>query len=225
MSNPYTLMLVDDHEVVRSGYRRFLEADPSLSVVAEAASAEQAYAALQQAESTGRLPQLVVVDISLGGRSGLDLIERCAQRFAGLRMLVFSMHEDALMLEHALAAGACGYVSKSSPPGTVLKAIELIRAGGRFIDPALSERQQQLQTRRSALEQLSRREIEIVWMLARGMDLVGVARTLALSAKTVANHLSSVRAKLKVDNDFQLMRLVAEVGLPPISSEKAPENR
>jgi DNA-binding NarL/FixJ family response regulator len=210
----FEIMLVDDHEVVRSGYRRFIEADPSLHVCAEAASAQEAYGWLQAAEAAQGLPDLVVVDLSLGDRSGIDLIDRCRRRFAGLRTLVFSMHEDPALVEHALDAGAMGYVSKASPPATVLTAITRIRSGARFVDPALAPRPPSSDARAAALEQLTRRELEILGHLMRGADPEEVARVLTLSTKTVANHLSAIRGKLKVGNDFQLMRLVTRLGLP-----------
>lgn len=210
----FSVMLVDDHEVVRSGYRRFLEADPMLSVCAEAASAAEAYAVLQSLDQDGALPDLTVVDVSLGDRSGLELIDRCTRRYPGLRMLVFSMHEDATLIGRALSAGARGYVSKSSAPEIVLDAIATIRGGGTFVDPALQARLDSHQARGSLFEQLSRREIEILGQLLRGKDAEAIGQSLSISPKTIANHLSSVRGKLRVSNDFQLMRLLLEHGLP-----------
>lgn len=210
----WRVMLVDDHEVVRSGYRRFLEADPTLEVSREASSATAAYGALLAAEAAGALPDLLVVDVSLGGRSGLELIDRCARRFPKLKMLVFSMHEDPLLVEHALAAGASGYVSKSSAPETILTAIDAVRAGRSFVDPALEQRLRAHRRSSSVLDALTRRELEILSQLMRGADAEAVAASLSLSPKTVANHLSSIRAKLGVSNDFQLVKLVAETGLP-----------
>lgn len=211
-----SIVLVDDHEVVRSGYRRFIEADASLTVAGEAASADEAYALLLRLDAGSRLPDLLVVDVSLGERSGLELIDRCSKRFAGLRSLVFSMHEDARIVEHALAAGASGYVSKSSPPETVLRAIAAIGQGERFIDPALAPVLEQRERQAQSWAALTRRELEIVSLLARGMDPADIAASLSLSAKTIANQLSSVRGKLKVSNDFQLMRRLAEGDLPSL---------
>lgn len=211
-----SILMVDDHQVVRAGYARYLEADPSLQVDHEAASAAQAYALLQDAEARGALPQLMVVDISLGERSGLELIERCARRFPALRQLVFSMHEDPLLVEHALQAGALGYVSKSSPPQTILEAVRALRMGRRFVDPALKQRLDETRSRARVLDQLTRRELEILSRLVQGMDPEALAQALSLSPKTVANHLSSIRSKLGAANDFQLVRLAAALQLPPL---------
>ncbi len=212
----FTIMLVDDHEVVRSGYRNFIDSDPQLQVIAEAESATRAYAGLLNLETEGRLPDLVVVDVSLGDRSGLELIDRCAKRHPGLRMLVFSMHEDPRLVEHALAAGAQGYVSKSSPPETVLEAIAAIRSGQTFLDPALQVRLKDRREQQHRFDQLNRRELEILSQLLRGVDTQQIAQSLSLSPKTIANHLSTIRGKLKVNNDFQLMRILVEHDLPNI---------
>jgi DNA-binding NarL/FixJ family response regulator len=214
--NAFTIMLVDDHEVVRSGYRNFIDSDPQLQVIAEAESATQAYTGLLNLETEGRLPDLVVVDVSLGDRSGLELIDRCTKRHPGLRMLVFSMHEDPRLVEHALAAGAQGYVSKSSPPETVLDAIAAIRVGQTFLDPALLVRLNDRREQQHRFDQLNRRELEILSQLLRGVDAQQIAQSLSLSPKTIANHLSTIRGKLKVNNDFQLMRILVEHDLPNI---------
>lgn len=215
-SRVHRVMLVDDHQVVRAGYARYLEADASLRVDLEASSAAQAYQALLDAQSRAALPDLVVVDISLGERSGLELIERCARRFEGLRMLVFSMHEDPALIEHALAAGARGYVSKSSPPATILQAIDAVRRGVVFIDPALEARLSALRDRRRLVDTLTRRELEILSRIVRGADHALLAQSMSISQKTIANHLSSIRGKLGVANDFQLIRVAATLELPPI---------
>lgn len=214
--NTTSIVLIDDHEVVRSGYRRFIEADPKLSVIGEAASADEAYALLLRLEQQRQLPTLLVVDVSLGERSGLELIDRCSKRFPAVRTLVFSMHEDARIVEHALAAGASGYVSKSSSPETVLQAIASVGQGRQYIDPALQAGRTQRERQSQRWTELTRRELEIVSLLARGMDPAAIADSLYLSGKTIANQLSSIRGKMKVSNDFQLMRLLADSDLPAL---------
>lgn len=208
------LMLIDDHEIVRAGYRRFLATRPALEIAFESGNAEDAYRLLQAAEAEGRLPDLALVDISLGERSGIDLIERGVRRFPSLRWLVFSMHESPTVVEHALGAGACGYVSKSSPPDTVITAIESIRRNERFVDPALRDKLSRHREDAARLAQLTRRELEILSQFIRGASSDSVAESLCVSTKTVANHLSSIRQKLNVANDFQLVRLVESIGLP-----------
>jgi DNA-binding NarL/FixJ family response regulator len=215
-SDRYTIMLVDDHEVVRRGYRNFIESDPQLQVIAEADSASSAYATLLSLDAARSTPDLVVVDVSLGDRSGLELIDRCVKRLPGLKMLVFTMHEDPRLVQHAIDAGACGYVSKSSSPETVLEAIKAIRAGQQFLDPALQSRLTARRDQTQSFDQLSRRELEILSQLVRGVELSQIADSLSLSPKTIANHLSNIRGKLKVSNDFQLMRMLAENDLPKI---------
>lgn len=203
-----SLLLVDDHAVVRAGYRRLLQSNPQYQVRWEASSAEQAYQQMLDAERAGlALPDLAIVDVSLGGRSGLDLIDRITRRFAQIRCVVFSMHQSSALIDQALNAGAVGYVCKASPPETMFEALKAVLRGERYLDPELPS------LTHDGAPTLTLREHEILSQLMRGMAVDDIARSLSISPKTIANHLTQIRSKLGVDNDVQLAIKAQSLGV------------
>ncbi len=204
------LLLLDDHAVVRQGYRRLLDGEPDLDVRAEAGDVRTAYAALATHDI-----DVAVVDLHLGrDASGLEAIRRMKARQPSLRVLVFSMHDTATHVVQALRAGAQGYLSKASAPTEMIAALRQIAAGQRVLSPdvarALADDSLDGAT---ALACLTPREFEVL-RLSVGGDPVGrVAERLNLSPKTVFNHLSIVRAKLGVSSELQLLQLAARHGL------------
>jgi DNA-binding NarL/FixJ family response regulator len=208
------LLLLDDHVAVRAGYRRLLEADARFHVTGEAGSADDAYAMLQALERERRLPQVVIVDIRLGGRTGFDFIEQAGRRFPLLRFIVFSMHDSKPAITHALRVGALGFVSKSSEPGDLLAAILAVSWGQQYLDALCRQALANGDAAAERLKLLTPRELEILAQLLRGHHLDEIAAALSLSPKTIANHLSAARHKLAVDNDFQLTRQLLECGWP-----------
>jgi len=208
------LLLLDDHVAVRAGYRRLLEADPRFHVAGEAGSADDAYAMLQALEREQRLPQVAIVDIRLGGRTGFDFIEQAGRRFAQLRFIVFSMHDSKPAIAHALRVGALGFVSKSSEPGDLLAAILAVSWGQQYLDALCHRALASGDAAAERLKLLTPRELEILAQLLRGHQLDEIAVALSLSPKTIANHLSAARQKLAVDNDFQLTRQLLDCGWP-----------
>jgi len=208
------LLLLDDHVAVRAGYRRLLEADPRFHVAGEAGSADDAYAMLQALEREQRLPQVAIVDIRLGGRTGFDFIEQAGRRFAQLRFIVFSMHDSKPAIAHALRVGALGFVSKSSEPGDLLAAILAVSWGQQYLDTLCRRALASGDAAAERLKLLTPRELEILAQLLRGHQLDEIAVALSLSPKTIANHLSAARQKLAVDNDFQLTRQLLDCGWP-----------
>jgi DNA-binding NarL/FixJ family response regulator len=203
-SHAIRIMLVDDHAVVRAGFRRLLEQQPGFHVVAEAADAERAYAQFIEHE-----PDVIVMDLSMPGVSGLDSIRRIVGRQPGARVLVFSMHEDAAMAERAIQLGARGYVTKSSPPEVLTAAVAEVAAGRLALSPdvAKSIALLKLSGEQSLLSRLSPREFEIFRLLAAGRGAAEIARLLNLSAKTVANYHTLIRQKLHVASDVELVLL------------------
>ncbi len=208
------LLLLDDHVAVRAGYRRLLEADARFHVTGEAGSADDAYAMLQALEREQRLPQVAIVDIRLGGRTGFDFIEQASRRFPQLRFIVFSMHDSKPAITHALRVGALGFVSKSSEPGDLLSAILAVSWGQQYLDALCRRALASDDAAAERLKLLTPRELEILAQLLRGHQLEEIAVALSLSPKTIANHLSAARHKLAVDNDFQLTRQLLECGWP-----------
>jgi DNA-binding NarL/FixJ family response regulator len=204
------VLLVDDHAVVREGYRRLLERSPEVCAVWEAASANEAY---QVFCDVG--PDVVVMDISLPGVSGIEGIRRLLLRDPGARILAFSIHDEAIFPNHAFKAGAAGYVTKASAPEVLVEAVRSVARGELFLssDIARTLALQGVAGRNSALEALSTREFEIARLLATGHSVRTIADRLCLTVKTVANHQSSIRQKLGAQTPVQLIRIATENGL------------
>lgn len=204
------VLLVDDHAVVREGYRRLLEQTDDVRVMAEAGSGEEAYRLFCEIR-----PQVVVMDISLPRISGIEVTRRMVARDTAARILVFSMHEDVVFASRALAAGARGYIAKSAAPEVLVEAIRRIAAGQRYVDHAMAQKLalQRVGSDPDPVAVLTEREFEVFRLLAQGQPVNEIASILNLTAKTVANHQSSLRQKLSIDNAAQLVRLAARHGL------------
>lgn len=204
------VLLVDDHAVVRAGYRSLLDSAPDIQVVAEAESGEQA-CQLFAAES----PTVVVMDLSLPGIGGLEAIRRIIARDKSAAILVFSMHDDTAFVEKAMQAGALGYITKSCAPEVMLDGVRSVAAGDSYLDQTLA---QNLALRKSHGEEdvfacLTTREFEIFCLLAQGMTPHEAASELALSYKTVANYSTQIKAKLQVHNITELVHLAIRHGV------------
>jgi two-component system, NarL family, invasion response regulator UvrY len=204
------VLLVDDHAVVREGYRRLLEREGGIAVVGEAGDAVQACErALELA------PDVVVMDIGLPGVSGIDAMRRMLAHRPELRVLMFSMHEDAIFCSRALEAGALGYLSKSSAPETLVQAVQAVARGERYLsaDVARNLAGSAEPATHSALQALTSREFEVLRLLAKGEPLRRIAEKLGVSEKTVANHQSAIREKLGIRNGVQLARFAEQLGV------------
>jgi DNA-binding NarL/FixJ family response regulator len=208
--NDITILLVDDHPVVRQGYRRVLEHQSNIRVVAEADSATSAYLAFKQ-----HSPDIVVLDISMPGASGLEAIRNIRLRDRSARVLVFSMHTEAVLVKAAFDAGASGYVTKSNEPAALIRAIRSVARGKRAMsdDVAHVLAAESLGPSRSTLDQLGEREIEILRQFAAGTTKEQIAANLNLSVKTVQNYHYLIKAKTGMQTDAQLVHLAAESGL------------
>jgi two-component system invasion response regulator UvrY len=203
-------MLVDDHAIVRAGFRRLLEQQADYHVVAEAADAERAYALFVEHE-----PDVVVMDLSMPGVSGLDTIRRIMIRQPAARILVFSMHEDAALAERAIQLGARGYVTKSSAPETLAAAVAEVVAGKLALSPDIAQSLAILKITGDGnpVNVLSAREFEIFRLLAAGHSVASIAGLLSLSAKTVANYHSLIKQKLDIASDVELVLLAQRQNL------------
>jgi DNA-binding NarL/FixJ family response regulator len=208
--NKIRVLLVDDHAVVRAGYRTLLENAAGISVVAEADSGEAGCR-----EFNEKQPDIVIMDLSLPGISGLEAIRRIIARKSGAKVLAFSMHEDTPFVEQALQAGARGYIGKSSAPTVLVEAVKQLAAGNIFLDPEIAQRLAFQKTRgpQSPFSNLSTREFEIFCLLAEGLSANEIAKRLSLSPKTVANYSTQVKAKLEVGTTAELARLAIRHGL------------
>jgi len=205
-----SILLVDDHAIVREGYRALLAKQPGLQVVAEAGDGAEAYRLFKEF-----LPNLLITDISLPGSSGLELIARIKQRRADAKILVFSMHQNPGFAVQAMRAGALGYVTKSSPPEDLLRAIREVHAGRHTLsaDIAQALALEKLGSERIALETLTVREFEILRLLVDGRSSDEIAQTLNISPKTVGNCHYLIKRKLGVASDIELTRLAIKLNV------------
>lgn len=209
-----TVLLVDDHAVVREGYRRLLEQDAGIRVVGEAADAANAYRLFRELG-----PDVVVMDIGLPGASGLEAMRRMLAARPDGRVLMFSMYEDAIYLKQALRDGATGYLTKASAPEALLTAVHRIAAGQNYVSADMTRHLAQAGVGNVALQgiaSLSAREFEILQLLVRGFTLNDIATQLCVNHKTVANHQSSIKQKLGVENSAQLVLVALRAGLLPL---------
>lgn len=210
MSPRIRVMLADDHAVVRAGYRFLLENVQDIEVVAEASSGEDALAQFDQVK-----PDVLVIDLTMPGIGGMEAIRQLRVSQPDARILVFSMHENAALVEHALQEGAAGYISKNSPPDTLVTAVRRIAAGNVYIDSELAQSMvvQQSRGQREALAGLSTRELQILRLFAEARAIEEIAESLSLSTKTIANYLTQIKDKLNVSSSAELVRLAISKGL------------
>jgi DNA-binding NarL/FixJ family response regulator len=193
------IAIADDHAVVRSGYRRLLELDGEFVVVAEFDDGESAYRWL-----CGNDADLLILDLSMPGCGGLATLQRLHSRRPDLRVMVFTMHASAALAERALRLGAAGYVTKSSPPETLIAAIREIRRGGCALSRDVGGRDAPACPAALPHESLSAREFDIFLLLAGGASIEQIAASRCLSAKTVANYQTTIRHKTGLGNALQM---------------------
>lgn len=207
---PVRVLLVDDHAIVREGYRALIEKHEGLTVVAEAANAASAYQCYKEAR-----PDVVVMDISMPGRGGIDAIEHIRRLDPQARLLVFTMHDGAAYALQAFRAGAKGYVTKSSAPDILVAAVRDVAEGRLVICPEMSRvlALDRIQEKRTAMDDLSPREFEIFRMILAAKTTDEIAAALNISRKTAGNYHYSIKAKLGVVSDIELLYLGLRHGL------------
>jgi DNA-binding NarL/FixJ family response regulator len=201
------IFIVEDHPIIRRGYRSLLDAEPNLQVVGEADTAEEALAYIDAAEP----PDLVVVDLGLDGMSGLELIKRLTSSHAGIRILVISMYEETLYGERALQAGAHGYVRKKEANTVIVDAIQDVLDGNYYLSEDLQRRVLRRYTGQkrqgeTGLERLTDRELDVFERIGRGLSTREIAEELHISIKTVQTHRSNIQEKFGSDTVEKLMR-------------------
>lgn len=204
------ILLVDDHPIVREGYRRLLERQPGLAIVAEADNAAAAY----QAYKTSA-PDLVIMDLSLPGAGGLEAVRHTRQWDKRARILVFTMHAAAAFALKAFEAGACGYVTKSSDAAELIRAVMVVAQGGRALsdDIAREIAAERLGDGGALTSELGPRETEILRLVASGRTTEEIAALLNLSPKTVQNYHYQIKAKIGARTDAHLVWLAMGAGL------------
>ncbi len=204
--------LVDDHAVVRQGYRRLLETEADMRVVAEHADADAANAWLLLDDREAI--DVLVLDLAMPGRDGLDFARRCAARWPQLRVLVFTMHDHPAMVRQALAAGVAGYITKTSAPDMLVASLRRVARGDTgVLSPDVEPGAAAGPVASQPHDRLSAREFDVMRMLVAGRDIDDIARSLHLSTKTVSNLQTSLRGKLGVKNAMDLLRYAQQHGL------------
>jgi len=203
---PKKILIVDDHPMLREGLRGMLKGEPDLRICAEAESAHQAMELLKTLA-----PDLVLLDITLPGKSGLELIKDIKVMYPLLPMLVLSMHDESLYAERVLRAGAGGYITKQQRPEALISAMRQVLAGRTYVSDQISEKILKRMSGRpvmttSPLEVLTDREFEIFQLIGEGDTTAQIAKNLHLSPKTVAVHYANIRRKLKLATYPDLIR-------------------
>lgn len=208
--NIIRVLLVDDHEVVRSGYRRLFDSAGDIEVIAEATSGEEAYTLYMEHQ-----PTVVVMDLSMPGSGGLDASRRILARDRDARILVFSVHENEVFLNRALDQGILGYISKRSASRVMVEAVRQVAAGEPFIGqemmPFLVKRNASVDG--ELVSSLSPREFEVFRLRAEGLSVNDIAELLNVSPKTIGHHNTSLKQKLGAVNDAELTRLAIRLGV------------
>jgi two-component system, NarL family, invasion response regulator UvrY len=196
------VLLVDDHAVVRTGFRLLLQSQPEMSVVAEAESGE---AACQRYLEL--LPDIVVMDLAMPGMGGLEALRRIRAHHPQARVLTLSAQDDPMHARRALREGALGFLSKRSAPEALIDAVTAVAAGQRYIDTSLAQKLALDEidgAGKSVVARLSEREFEVFIRLARGANVQSIAEDLKLSPSTVGTHLYNIKQKLRVTNQSEL---------------------
>jgi two-component system, NarL family, invasion response regulator UvrY len=207
---PVHVMLVDDHAVVRMGFRLLLEGATDLKVTAEAESGEEAVRRFPEVK-----PDVVVMDISMPGIGGLEAIDRILAREPQARILVLSAHEDVMHARRVLKAGAVGYLSKRSAAEALIQAIRQVAQGKTYLEPSIAQQLalQQLGGEKSPVDMLSEKEFKVFLALAKGKSVAEIAEVMSLSPRTVGTHLYNIKQKLGASNSAELAIMAIRAGL------------
>jgi DNA-binding NarL/FixJ family response regulator len=210
MAKKTTIVLVDDHAVVRAGVRRLLEQEPLFEVIGEAESGEKAYQIIGELK-----PDVMVMDLSMPGMGGLEAIRRILMRYEKAKILVLSMHEDLSFANQALKLGAKGYLIKNALADDLVKSIETVSQGEVFLSAEIAKKMamQSISGDKDPIHELSAREFEIFRLLAEGLDIDAIASTLNISSKTVSNYQTMIKQKLDINSPVELIRYAIKTGV------------
>ncbi len=210
MAKKTTIVLVDDHTVVRAGVRRLLEQEPLFEVIGEAESGEKAYQIFGELK-----PDVMVMDLSMPGMGGLEAIRRILMRHERARILVLTMHEDLSFANQALKLGAKGYLIKNTLGDDLIKSIQTVSRGEVFLSDEIAKKMamQSISGEQDPIHELSAREFEIFRLLAEGLEIDSIAATLNISSKTVSNYQTMIKQKLNINTPVELIRYAIKAGV------------
>lgn len=204
MTNTITVLLADDHALVRRGFRRLLEDDPSIEVVGEASNGEEAIRMASELK-----PMVVVMDAAMPGTSGLAAIPAVLAAAPSVRVLMLSMHSEETLVRQALDAGASGYVLKSALDLDLAAAVHRVAAGEKVLDPAVSK----APAAGSERSRLTPRELQVLQLICSGLSNREIAQKLELSVNTVAVHRTNIMNALNVHKTAELVVYAMQHGL------------
>ena len=211
MTEKIKIILVDDHAVVRAGFRMLLATSEAIEVISEASKGEEAIG-----QYVNLKPDIVVMDLSMPGLGGLETIHRIVQRDGSAKILVFSVYHQRVYVNRALNAGAKGYITKNSAPEILIEAIVTIMQGQNYIEQGLIKINNSIKSQsdyQAIIHQFSPREFDVFRMLAQGMSVHKIADELCLGYKTIANYATQIRKKLQVDTLIELAHIAEDFGL------------
>ncbi len=209
MKQAITILVIDDHPIVRAGCRQLIQQIPDAKVV-EAETGEEGYQLFQQI-----YPDMVLLDITLPGIGGLEILRKIKANKADAKVLMFSMHEDPVFASRAMQTGAKGYITKNNAADHLVEAIQKVLDGKTYLSPDTAQQLAMLNigAETSQLSDLSRRELEILRLLGEGKSMSEIAKVLGISYKTVANNLTQIKSKLDISKTAELMRFAIRHGL------------
>ncbi len=206
------ILLVDDHTLVRAGLRRILETQPGFTVVREVADGAAALAAVEETS-----PDVIVLDLSIPGPDGLEVLATVKRRRPGTKVLVLTMHADPEYVDRAVREGADGYLLKDSAVSDLVQALRAVKAGEIYYSPAVQRRLGEILRRGSShdrpVDRLTDREREILRLVAEGLTTKEIAARLRISARTVETHRSHLMDKLDLRSVAQLTQFAVREGL------------
>jgi len=195
------LLIVDDHEIVRAGIKRLFENTPNLNIVADLGSGEEAYHFLQK-----NTVDLIIMDVSMPGKGGIETTNQIKKRYPKIKILMLSMHDNAMIIEKAMKAGADGYILKNDLSDDLLNAVEKVMNNETIISASVDVDE----FKDSLIKDLNNKEFEIFKSLASGEDLLSIAEKLNISYKTAANYQTSIKQKLNIKNILDFYNLAKE---------------
>ena len=209
-SNLISIMLVDDHAVVRMGFKLLLEGAQEISVVAEAESGEEAVRTFQ-----AHNPDVLVMDISMPGIGGLEAIDRILAKVADQKILVLSGHEDVMHARRVLKAGAVGYLTKRSAADVLIDAVKTVYRGKTYLEPQIAQELavEQVSGNKDPVDSLSEKEFKVFISLAKGQSVQDIADVMCLSPRTIGTHLYNIKQKLGASNSAELAIIAMRSGL------------
>lgn len=204
------VLLVDDHSVVRMGFKMLIESEKDMQVIAEAETGEEGIKKFQEIK-----PDVIVMDITMPGIGGLEAIERIIAKDKNAKILVLSAHEDSVHPKRVLSAGAIGYLTKRSAAEELINAIRTIGSGKKYIESSVAQQLAitQLSGENDPTEVLSDREFEVFISLAKGKSTNEIADTMCLSPRTVGTHLYNIKQKLNANNSAEIALIAIRCGL------------